>query len=64
MNLELLGLHIRALRALSRPADAERLTRRLRALAPLAVTEPVPSPLAPRPDLARRTRERPPRTGC
>jgi hypothetical protein len=43
-SLDLLALHIRALHALGRPAEAGRLTRRLRDLAPYALTERVPSP--------------------
>ena len=49
VHVELLGLHIRALRALGRTAEAERLTVRLRALAPLTATEPVPSAFATTP---------------
>ena len=43
IHMDLLGLHIRALRSLGRPSEAERLEDRLHALAPLAVTDPVPS---------------------
>ena len=43
IHIDLLGLHIRALRSLGRPSEAERLEDRLHALAPLAVTDPVPS---------------------
>jgi spermidine synthase len=49
VHLEILGLHIRALRTLGRTAEAERLTDRLRALAPLTATEPVPSAFATTP---------------
>ena len=49
VRLELFGLHIRALRALGRTAEAERLTDRLHALAPRAATESVPSAFAPDP---------------
>jgi spermidine synthase len=49
VSLDLLGLHIRALRALGRTEEAEQLMDRLHRLAPLAITDPVPSafPAAP-----------------
>ena len=49
VHLELFGLHIRALRALGRTAEAEQLADRLHALAPLTATEPLPSAFAPGP---------------
>jgi hypothetical protein len=49
LSLELLAIHVRALRSLGRDGDAERFATRLRSLAPLAPTDEVPNAFPPGP---------------